>query len=86
MVSPTDPLRIFVAMPGTSMGDTAPWPKIKQIEERFYKRIRDKVEELLKKPVRPCHRKEEAQIRQHPSLYVPRGLGSGRLHCRPHRQ
>lgn len=51
MVAPTEPLRIFVAMPGTMMGETAPWKDIKQIEDKFYNKIQAAVQELLKRPV-----------------------------------
>ncbi len=46
-----EPLRLFVAMPGTSMGASAEWTDPEQIKAHFYEKVRDRLARRLDRPV-----------------------------------
>ncbi len=64
------PLRLFVAMPGTTMGTTAQWKDPEQIKRHFFQQIQEQLESKL-------HRKVEMIIEKdkvwggpiHPSMF-----------------
>lgn len=45
------PVRIFVAMPGTTMGEHATWRDIEEIKEEFLERIRLQLKRQLRRDV-----------------------------------
>lgn len=47
----TEKLRLFVAMPGTSMGSAAEWTDPDKIKTHFYKKIADSLESTTGKTV-----------------------------------
>lgn len=45
------PFRLFVAMPGTNMGDAAEWTDPEKIKTHFYAKVADALKEKLARPV-----------------------------------
>lgn len=51
MMQKSEPLRVFVAMPGTNMGEQSPWKNIDEIKQYFYTPICKGLEKKLKRKV-----------------------------------
>ncbi|GGU44732.1 tetratricopeptide repeat protein [Lentzea flava] len=56
-----EPMTIFVAMPGTTLGERAKWTDIKQIKAGLYDPLAAKLEERLRRPVRVQIEKERRE-------------------------
>jgi tetratricopeptide (TPR) repeat protein len=64
-------LRVFVAMPGTSLGPHAQWSDIPRIERFFYGRIQDLLSQRLERPVElQIEKKKVSQGVIHKSMFA----------------
>src|SRR5579859_6998309 len=64
------PLRMFVAMPGTSMGERASWDNIPEIKRSLLTAVADRLEEKLDRPVTIVVEKDKLGSGQiHPSMF-----------------
>ena len=48
----SEPLRVFVAMPGSDMGASARWKEPEQIKKYFFQRISERLQKALRRPVK----------------------------------
>jgi tetratricopeptide (TPR) repeat protein len=48
----SEPLRLFVAMPGTDMGASARWKDPEQIKKYFFQKISEQLQKTLRRPVK----------------------------------
>lgn len=66
----SEPLILFVAMPGTSMGQSAQWNNPDQIKRHFFQEIRDELEKSIHRQVKLTVEKDELLGGTiHPSMY-----------------